>query len=204
MKKKLPKNITEVSCDKELPVQLNEKEVITYSREMARLQGNRIELEEKKKSVAAEHSADIKVVVGKIDVLTRKINSNSEQRNVKCKWVMKWDAMEKDLVRLDMNEIVRTQTILDSERQQHMEFKKAEQQEAAKAPYGIWDGKQFINDDKGDRIETTTIRAAHKIRNEQTPFHEGATLTAISISEKPLAESIGDQASEPGASGAAD
>lgn len=198
------KNVTEVSCDKELPVQLTEKEVIVYSREMARIQGEKIEREEKKKSVAAEYTAEIKSLSGDVDVLMRKINSNSEQRNVKCKWVMKWDQMEKELVRLDTNEVVRTITILDSERQQHMDFKKAERQEASKAPYGIWNGEKFIDNPTGERIETTTVKAALKIMTEVKPFHEKVTLTVISISEKPLTETIGEQAEEPGAFGAGD
>ncbi|MCK5612309.1 hypothetical protein KAR91_61120 [Candidatus Pacearchaeota archaeon] len=197
-------NVSEVPTEKELSCDLSDEEVLAHSREQARLLNAKHEIEEKKKEVAAEYTLKVKTVDAEINVLTRKISTGSEQRTVKCKWIMRWDDREKDLVRLDLNEIVRTEVILDGERQQRMTFKKEEQAEAAKAPYGIWDGEKFVQDDDGNRHETTTVKVGHEIRKKLVA--DGAkNLMVISIAAAPLKDSIGKQTeSDPGASGDAD
>ena len=204
MKKK--DEISVLPVTRELSCVLNESELLAYSLNQSRLLTDKHELEEKKKEVAAEYASKIKSLDANINVLTRKIITRSEMRDVNCEMTMRWQTGKKDTVRLDTMELINTEDIRESERQQRMTFNKEEQAEAAKAPYGIWDGKKFLQDDDGERYETTTVRAGHEIRKELEK--KGAkNLMVISIAAAPLKESIGDQAgqpADPGASGAAD
>ncbi len=191
MKKK--DEISVIPATRELSCVLNESELLTYSREQSRLLTDRHELEEKKKEIAKEYTAKIANLEAGINVITRKIITGSEMRDVKCEVTMRWKTGKKDTVRLDTKELINTEDIRESERQQHMSFNKEEQAETAKAPYGVWDGDKFLQDDNGERYETTTVKAGHDIRKDLEK--KGAkNLMVISIAAAPLKESIGDQA----------
>lgn len=201
------KDISIVPSVRELSCNLTEEERLTYSETSARLLTDRHELDEKKKEVAKEYAAKIASLDTDINVLTRKIITRSEMRDVKCEWTMNWKTGKKHLTRLDTKEIVITEDIREGERQQRMTFNKEEQAEAAKAPYGVWDGEKFLQDEKGDRHETSTVKAGHEIRKKLEADEGLKNLMVISIAAAPLKESIGDQAgqpSEPGASGSGD
>lgn len=202
MKKK--DDISVIPATRELSCVLSEPELLAYSRDQSRLLTDRHELEEKKKEVAAEYTSKIKSLDAGINVLTRKIITGSEMRDVKCEVTMRWQTGKKDTVRLDTKELVNTEDIREGERQQRMTFNKEEQAESAKAPYGIWDGTKFLKNDDGDRYETTTVKAGHVIRKALDA--QGAkNLMVISIAAAPLKETIGKQTeAAPGASGGGD
>ena len=199
------KDISIVPTVRELSCNLTEELRLIYSEESARLLTDKHELEEKKKEVAAEYTSKVKSLDANINVLTRKIITRSEMRDVKCEWTMNWKTGKKHLTRLDTDEIVITEDIREGERQQRMTFNKEEQAEAAKAPYGIWDGEKFLQDDDGKRYETTTVKAGHEIRKKLEADEGLKNLMVISISAAPLKDSIGKQTeASPGASGAGD
>jgi hypothetical protein len=185
------KKITKVSCERELPCDLTDVEALAIARELARAQGRKYDLDAKKKEVVAEYGAQIKGVDAEVELLNRKVATNSEQRAVKCEWHMDWDLMEKKLIRLDTNVIEKTEIISDSERQRNIEFLDKQSAEAHKAPYGIWNGEKFLDDDKGERYETTTLDAAIKIKDAL--IKDGAAgLRVMSIAEAGLTEKVGD------------
>jgi hypothetical protein len=204
MKKNSNKDVSIVPTVREISCVLSEQELLAYSMDQSRFLTDKHELEEKKKEVAAEYTSKIKSLEASINVHTRKIITRSEMREVKCEWTMRWKTGKKDLVRLDTNEIVVTEDIRESERQQRISFNKEEQAEAAKAPYGIWDGEKFLQDDEGERFETTTVKAGHTIR-KKLEVDGAKNLMVISIAAAPLKETIGKQTeADPGASRAAD
>ena len=193
------KEITVVPCERELPCELTDAQALVIARELARAKGRKYDLDAKKKEVVAEYTAQIKGVDAEVELLNRRVATNSEQRQVKCEWRMDWNLMEKKLVRLDTDVVEKTEIISDSERQRNIEFLNKQSNDAAKAPYGIWNGENFLDDDSGERYETATIDAAIKIKDGL--INNGAAgLRVMSIAEADLTEKIGESATIDGTS----
>lgn len=189
------KDITEEKTTKQLTCKLPNDEYMEKARKLANLEQDKEALELEKKESNADFNARTKKIEADIGVLTRVVSSGEEHREVDCLWKFNWPVGEKVLVRLDTGEVVRTESIRESERQQRLTFKKREMEEAAKAPYGIWDGEKFLVDDNNERFETSTIGAGIDIK-KKLEVDGAANLKVISIAEAPLKESLGDQAGE--------
>lgn len=84
------------------------------------------ELEERKKSVAAEFKGKMDVMSAGNTVLARKINSRSELRQVECRWEYDWESGKKTLYRTDTGEQVSQDFIKEHEMQTHFEDLKKE------------------------------------------------------------------------------
>ena len=148
------KRFTREELSKELPVVLTDSELLDYSRELARNQCEKTEKEDKKKEVVAEYTAELKKFEADIAVLSRKITTGTEQRDVDCAWEYDWLEGSKKLIRLDTEEVVREATIQGGERQQHFDVEmKAQQVKDAselKAPIGELVGDEVKDELGGD------------------------------------------------------
>jgi hypothetical protein len=106
---------------RELPVELNDEEVMAKAKELAKLQQDKQAQEEQAKSAAATFKDRIASAVARISILSRDISNGYEYREVDCQWRYDWKAGRKSLIRLDTTAIVRTEEITASERQGHLE-----------------------------------------------------------------------------------
>jgi hypothetical protein len=105
---------------RELPVELNDEEIMGKAKELAKLQQDKQAQEEQAKSAAATFKDRIASAVARISILSRDISNGYEYRDVDCQWRYDWSSGKKSLIRLDKNDTVRTEDITASERQAHL------------------------------------------------------------------------------------
>jgi hypothetical protein len=120
-------------CAELLQCELNDQDILGYSRDMAGMQQTKNELEEKKKEVTKEFGLKISRAENNMAELANKIRTRKEIRNVNCYWEYDWTEGEKILVRKDTAEVIRRETITASERQRHMDFAEEENEKAVEA-----------------------------------------------------------------------
>jgi hypothetical protein len=147
-------HVTREECERELSVKLNDKELISYSKELARKQCEKVEKDERKKEIMAEYTAELKKFDADIGVLARKVTTGQEQRTVKCVWIFDWKEGGKKLIRTDTEEVVREETIQASERQQHFaleeQAKKVKEASDLKEPIGELIDEKVVDKLSGD------------------------------------------------------
>lgn len=106
---------------KELPVQLNQDELMEKGRELAKLQQDKVAQEEQAKSAAATFKDRVQSAQTSINMLSRDISNGYEYRQVECRWEYDWVGSKKVLVRQDTFETVKTELITQSDRQESLE-----------------------------------------------------------------------------------
>jgi hypothetical protein len=105
---------------RELPVELNDEEIMGKAKELAKIQQDKQAQEEQAKSAAATFKDRIAFAVARISILSRDISNGYEYREVDCQWRYDWAGGRKTLVRQDNMTVVRTEDISASERQAHL------------------------------------------------------------------------------------
>ena len=100
-----------------LSVELTETEVLEYSKELAKHTQDLDTLEVRKKDLVAELNAGIAKIKAELNILSRKIVTGEEERDVECQWDFDWEGGVRVLVRQDNAEEVRSLPISDFERQ---------------------------------------------------------------------------------------
>jgi len=125
-------------CVEYLPCRFTQEEIIEMSQEQARTYQDLIELEDRKKQIMADLTADIKKKEATMGALSRKINSGYEHRNVACEWILNFRDNKKTLVRLDMQIeelafIVREMPLSDTDRQASLELAEKGKDEPAES-----------------------------------------------------------------------
>lgn len=109
----------------ELECNLTDKEVATYSGELARLTQEQSELEDRKKEVSANYKARIDACISQMRVIARKVSTRKEMRDVDVRWNFDFMANCKVLERLDTLEIIDTRALTENERQMCLDLEKA-------------------------------------------------------------------------------
>ncbi len=106
---------------KELPCLLTNEELADLSMTLAAKTMEVTELEERKKSVAADYKAKIDQLSADNNVVARKIGTKSELRKVECRWEYDWSAGKKTLFRTDTGEQIAQDFIKEHEMQTHFD-----------------------------------------------------------------------------------
>lgn len=109
-------------CVETLLCELSEKDVVLYSQAMADVNQLKIKLETEKKEITKDIGARLQKYVADINLLSLRVSTKKETRDVDCRWEFDFDAGEKTLYRLDTAEVVRTEAIADEERQGDLEL----------------------------------------------------------------------------------
>ena len=121
----------------ELECILTEKEIATYSGELARLTQEQAEIESRKKQITADFKAKIDACIATTRVIARKVSSGKEMRDVEVRWDYNYRENVKTLFRLDTGEIVDTKALTESERQMCLKLEEeAEQAEETEIIHG--------------------------------------------------------------------
>jgi hypothetical protein len=118
MKEKELSKIEEKPCEEYLPCVLTQEEFLDRSKKLAKANEDAEDLLKKKKDVTADFAAQQKKIESLIGVLSRKVSTGKEYRDVKCVWEFNYKSGVKRLRRLDTSEIVKEGTITQQERQQ--------------------------------------------------------------------------------------
>lgn len=109
-------------CVETLSCALTEEQVAGYSQDMAGLHQTKLEVEDQKKEMTKDFGARIQKFESDIHVLSRKITTKKEARDVNCFWEFDYSKGEKTLFRTDTGEAVKVETISAIERQRYIEF----------------------------------------------------------------------------------
>ena len=117
MKQQIEKKIEEKEVTEYLPCILSDNELIVRSKELAKANEDLSTVEDRKKDMMADFTAQQKKIEANINVLSRTVSQGKEYRNVKCKLVLDYTIGKKELIRLDTFEIIRTEQLSQSDRQ---------------------------------------------------------------------------------------
>jgi len=112
------KNITEGKIIKEVyPVKLTEEEMIKKAIEAAKDSSQRGKEELEIKRLRSEFKGRIDELAGNIHQRLLAIELGEEDRPIDVQWKFYWKEGRKDLIRLDTNEVVKTEKLTDEDRQ---------------------------------------------------------------------------------------
>lgn len=117
MKQQIEKKIEEKEVTEYLPCILSDNELIVRSKELAKANEDLSTVEDRKKDMMADFTAQQKKIEANINVLSRTVSQGKEYRNVKCKLVLDFTIGKKEIIRLDTFEIIRTEQLSQSDRQ---------------------------------------------------------------------------------------
>jgi hypothetical protein len=100
-----------------LKTKLTPKELADYAQTLSEKYIENVQLESDKKGVMAEYKAKIDVILGQMGLLSQKVSTQCEWRDVECHWAYNWKTDRKELVREDSGEIVKEEKISQADRQ---------------------------------------------------------------------------------------
>ncbi len=100
-----------------LKSKLSPKELADYATTLSEKYIENVQLEADKKGLVAEYKAKIDVMLGEMGLLSQKVSTQHEWRDVDCHWAHNWKTDKKELVREDTGEIVRECKISQADRQ---------------------------------------------------------------------------------------
>jgi hypothetical protein len=111
-----------------LKTRLSAKELADYAQTLSEKYIDNVQLEADKKGLVAEYKAKIDVILGEMGLLSQKVSTQHEWRDVECHWAYNWKTDKKELVREDTGEIVRVDKISQADRQRlfPLEIKKGD------------------------------------------------------------------------------
>ena len=117
-----------------LKTRLSPKEIADYAQTLSEKYIDNVQLEADKKGLVAEYKAKSDVILGEMGLLSQKVSTQHEWRDVECHWGYNWKTDKKVLIRQDTGEIVREEKITTNDRQKlfPLEKKKEEKKTDAK------------------------------------------------------------------------
>lgn len=111
---------------------LTDEETLKYAKEMAEATNKLNQLEDSKKSYNSQIKSEIDSAAAKVNLLSRKVASGKEYRDIECDIVYDWDEKVKRFYRKDTGEFVRECIISEYELQEEMELQARAKEEADK------------------------------------------------------------------------
>lgn len=105
---------------------IEDDKYIEYSKELAGYNKKMLRLDNEKKSYNKQIGYEISKVEASIQELSDKVGTGKEMRDIDCEVKYDWDKGEKTIIRLDLNEIVTTDIITETEKQMEIELTEKE------------------------------------------------------------------------------
>jgi len=139
---------------------LTEEEVSNYSNELARLITEQGEVEAEKKEVMSDFAAKINKIIADSRVLSRKVTTRKEERQVECDYEYDYIRGVVFTVRMDTGVTIGQRKLTDEERQERLDFEGEQDslQEAEDiATEGTEEPLTSIQDDSGESEITFCI-----------------------------------------------
>lgn len=114
-----------------LKTKLSPKELADYAKTLSEKYIENVQLEADKKGVVAEYKAKIDVILGQMGLLSQKVSTQAEWRDVECHWEYDWSTDRKNLVREDTGEVVKDDKISQTDRQKLLPIKMQKEKRAS-------------------------------------------------------------------------
>ncbi len=111
---------------------LTTKEFTDKSKELAQMNFNREEFEDRKKEVTKEYGSKIASCETQINVLSKIVSAGEEHRDVEVFWKFDFGKNTKQLIRVDTGAVHEEEAITSVERQTMMDFEKKEKEDVRK------------------------------------------------------------------------
>lgn len=115
-KKPEPKQVSGVFKEN-LKTKLSPSELAAYSREMSEKYIEHGQVEADKKGVVAGYKGQTDVLEGQLGLLSQKVSTQHEWRDVECHWAYNFTTNLKNLIRQDTGDVVREEKVTDKDRQ---------------------------------------------------------------------------------------
>lgn len=106
-----------------LPCDLTENEIATYSQELTKITSTQAEIEAEKKEVMSDFTAKLNKCLADARVLARKITTKKEDRHIECDLDFDYVKGIVYTVRCDTGKTIDQRKITDDERQEYLDFK---------------------------------------------------------------------------------
>ncbi len=100
-----------------LKTKLSPAELTAYAKDMSEKYIEHGQLEADKKGVVAEYKGKTDVLEGQLGLLSQKVSTQQEWRDVECHWAYNWTTDKKALIREDTGATVREDKISQADRQ---------------------------------------------------------------------------------------
>jgi hypothetical protein len=100
-----------------LKTKLTDPELKEYAKTLSEKYIENVQLEADKKGVMAEYKAKIDVKLGEMGLLSQKVSTQHEWRDVECHWAYNWKTDKKALIREDSGAVCREEKITQADRQ---------------------------------------------------------------------------------------
>ncbi len=110
--------------NRHLPVRLTDEELLAISRELAKDSQDMQDIENKKKEVNADFTAQTNRTKSCIEIASRKISTGVEYRDIECHVEIYVKEMEKVIMRDDTGKIVKIEKLTTGDLQTELEFAK--------------------------------------------------------------------------------
>ena len=110
-----------------LKTKLSKSELEEYAKSLSEKYIEHGQLEIDKKGVVAEYKAKTDTLEGQLSLLSQKVSTQHEWRDVECHWGYNWKTDKKVLVRQDTGEVVREEKITTNDRQKLFPLEKKEE-----------------------------------------------------------------------------
>lgn len=107
---------------KNLPCDLTETEIATYSQELAKTTSMQAEIEAEKKEVLSDFTAKLNKCLADARVLARKITTRKEDRHVECDLDFDYVKGMVYTIRTDTGVTIDQRKLTDDERQEWLDF----------------------------------------------------------------------------------
>lgn len=117
-----------------LKTKLSRLELEEYAKTLSEKYIEHGQLEADKKGVVAEYKAKTDTLEGQLSLLSQKVSTLHEWRDVECHWGYNWKTDKKVLIRQDIGEIVREEKITTSDRQKLFSLEKKEEKKIDAKP----------------------------------------------------------------------
>jgi hypothetical protein len=100
-----------------LKTKLSPEELSEYAKTLSEKYIEHGQIEADKKSIVSAYKARTDTIEGEMGLLSQKVSTQHEWRDVECHWGYNWNTDKKVLIRQDTGEIVRQEKITQADRQ---------------------------------------------------------------------------------------
>ncbi len=107
-----------------LPVRLTNEELLEISKELAKDSQDVQELDNKKKEVNADFTAQMNRMKSCIEIASRKISTGEEYRDIKCSVEINVKEMKKTIIRTDTGKTIKEEKLTTEDLQLELDFAK--------------------------------------------------------------------------------
>ena len=107
-------------CTRSLECVIEEEKLRNYAKDLADVTKKKMRMEDQKRSFTKQIGAELEACSAQINLLSDKVSTGKEYRDIECAIEYDWERKEKAIVRIDTGDVVSTDIIKEDELQEHL------------------------------------------------------------------------------------